>query len=150
MSKIKRKSGSAIQGADLTPMIDVVFLLLVFFMVATNFVEETQQFKVELPKAEDAELVKAEETLSIVVHKFEEQVQPEERITFRVNQDVSQRADLYKDIKKIVDAKVAAQETLKTVVIKADKDARYQDIISVISCLHALEIEHFNLAVMGN
>lgn len=145
MSKIKRRESSKVQGADLTPMIDVVFLLLVFFMVATNFVEETQQFNVELPKAEEAETVKADETLSVVVHKFASETPAEERVTFRVNQQETKRADLYKEIKAVVDAK----QELKAVVIKADKDARYQDIISVISCLNALEVEHFNLAVMG-
>jgi biopolymer transport protein ExbD len=135
-----------VQGADLTPMIDVVFLLLVFFMVATNFVEETQQFDVELPKAEEAETVKVEQTLSIIVHDFDETVDPEERIVFRVNQVKSKRDQLFKDIKKVIEG----ETEIKTVVIKADKDARYQDIISVISCLNALEVEHFNLAVMGN
>ena len=114
-------------------------------MVATNFVEETQQFNVELPKAEEAETVKAEETLSVVVHKFAAETPAEERVTFRVNQQETKRADLYNEIKSVVEGK----DELKAVVIKADKDARYQDIISVISCLNALEVEHFNLAVMG-
>lgn len=146
MSKISRKRGHAVQGADLTPMIDVVFLLLVFFMVATNFVEETQQFDVELPKAEEAETVKIDETLSIIVHKFEADVAPADRVTFRVNQAETARDALFKGIKDVIDG----ESEIKTVVIKADKDARYQDIISVISCLNALEVEHFNLAVMGN
>ncbi len=36
---------------SLTPMIDVVFLLLIFFMVTTTFSKETQ-IKVQLPQAE--------------------------------------------------------------------------------------------------
>ena len=35
----------------LTPMIDVVFLLLIFFMVTTTFTQETQ-IKIKLPEAE--------------------------------------------------------------------------------------------------
>ena len=37
---------------NLAPMIDVVFLLLVFFMVATTFVEPEKQIDLELPQAE--------------------------------------------------------------------------------------------------
>lgn len=35
---------------ELTPLIDVVFLLLIFFMVSTTFVRETQ-LKIDLPEA---------------------------------------------------------------------------------------------------
>ena len=40
---------------SLTPMIDVVFLLLIFFMVTTTFSKETQ-IKVQLPQADGQEL----------------------------------------------------------------------------------------------
>lgn len=36
---------------DITPLIDVVFLMLIFFMVSTTFDKQTQ-LRVELPKAE--------------------------------------------------------------------------------------------------
>ena len=38
-------------GINLTPLIDVVFLLLIFFMVSTTFTRETR-LEVELPEAE--------------------------------------------------------------------------------------------------
>lgn len=38
-------------SVNLTPLIDVVFLLLIFFMVSTSFTRETQ-IELELPKAE--------------------------------------------------------------------------------------------------
>ena len=37
-------------GINLTPLIDVVFLLLIFFMVSTTFTRETQ-LRVDLPEA---------------------------------------------------------------------------------------------------
>ncbi len=37
---------------DLTPMIDVVFQLLIFFMLATTFLDPERQIDVELPHAE--------------------------------------------------------------------------------------------------
>ncbi len=39
------------EGINLTPLIDVVFLLLIFFMVSTTFTRETQ-LRVQLPQAE--------------------------------------------------------------------------------------------------
>ena len=37
-------------SVELTPLIDVVFLLLIFFMVSTTFIRETQ-LKIDLPEA---------------------------------------------------------------------------------------------------
>ncbi len=47
----KRRRGRHEATVELTPLIDVVFLLLIFFMVSTTFVRETQ-LKIELPEAE--------------------------------------------------------------------------------------------------
>lgn len=48
--KFRRKS-SVDQGVNLTPLIDVVFLLLIFFMVSTTFTKETH-LAVNLPEAD--------------------------------------------------------------------------------------------------
>ena len=37
---------------NLTPMIDVVFLLLIFFMVATTFLDPEREIDIDLPTAE--------------------------------------------------------------------------------------------------
>jgi len=44
---------------NLTPMIDVVFLLLIFFMVATKFAEIERDLQVNPPSARDAQPVTA-------------------------------------------------------------------------------------------
>lgn len=47
--KFKRQRSREV-GVDLTPLIDVVFLLLIFFMVSTTFTRESH-LQVELPQA---------------------------------------------------------------------------------------------------
>ncbi len=39
---------------NLTPLIDVVFLLLIFFMVSTTFLDPEREIEVELPTAESS------------------------------------------------------------------------------------------------
>jgi biopolymer transport protein ExbD len=51
---------------NLTPLIDVVFLLLIFFMVSTTF-DTTSQLKITLPQASDRQSAKAPEKLNIVI-----------------------------------------------------------------------------------
>ncbi len=46
-------------GIELTPLIDVIFMLLIFFIIATTFVKP--KFEVALPDAEGAEIVSESE-----------------------------------------------------------------------------------------
>ena len=47
--------GQALNDIRLMPLIDVVFLLLIFFLVATRFAEEERELDVLLPDASEAQ-----------------------------------------------------------------------------------------------
>lgn len=51
---------------DITPLIDIVFLLLIFFMVSTSFIN-TNSLPVELPSATTSRSQGEEKTLEIVI-----------------------------------------------------------------------------------
>ena len=51
--KFRRQSQQEV-SVNLTPLIDVVFLLLIFFMVSTTFTRETE-LQIDLPEAEGTE-----------------------------------------------------------------------------------------------
>jgi biopolymer transport protein ExbD len=53
-------------NVNLTPLIDVVFLLLIFFMVSTTFTRETQ-LEVDLPQADNTAEVSAERPVEVVI-----------------------------------------------------------------------------------
>lgn len=47
--------GQALANLALTPLIDVVFLLLIFFLVATKYADEEREMSVLLPEASQAQ-----------------------------------------------------------------------------------------------
>jgi biopolymer transport protein ExbD len=51
---VKIKQGQALMSLSLTPLIDVVFQLLIFFLVATRFANEDREIDVPLPDASEA------------------------------------------------------------------------------------------------
>lgn len=53
-------------SVDLTPLIDVVFLLLIFFMVTTTFVKEGR-LSLELPEADTEPTVEPAEPVQVLV-----------------------------------------------------------------------------------
>ena len=59
----RRRGG---QMPNLTPLIDIVFLLLVFFMLTSHFVQE-QAIDIDLPVAESGEAVSEDTRLELVI-----------------------------------------------------------------------------------
>lgn len=55
------------QGINLTPLIDVVFLLLIFFMVSTTFTKETH-LSVDLPEAVGEQSSDVPEQIEILIN----------------------------------------------------------------------------------
>ncbi len=51
---IQIRRGTALDAMNMTPLIDVVFLLLIFFLVATRFAQEDRELPVQLPSASNA------------------------------------------------------------------------------------------------
>lgn len=63
--KFRRQSREELP-VNLTPLIDVVFLLLIFFMVSTTFTRETE-LQVELPRAEGAAATTPADRIEVVI-----------------------------------------------------------------------------------
>ncbi|MCH8498886.1 MAG: biopolymer transporter ExbD [Marinobacter sp.] len=63
--KFKRQRSHEV-GVDLTPLIDVVFLLLIFFMVSTTFTSQTQ-LRVDLPEATGVTAEATVEQIDVVI-----------------------------------------------------------------------------------
>ncbi|MCG6864738.1 MAG: biopolymer transporter ExbD, partial [Thiogranum sp.] len=61
-----RRSRGEEPEVNLTPLIDVVFILLIFFMVSTTFQKESQ-IKIELPEASGEPVEDRKELLEIVI-----------------------------------------------------------------------------------
>jgi biopolymer transport protein ExbD len=64
--KFKRQRSQEV-GVDLTPLIDVVFLLLIFFMVSTTFTRESH-LNIELPEASGERSESEAELIDVVIN----------------------------------------------------------------------------------
>ena len=65
--KFRRQRNEEV-SVNLTPLIDVVFLLLIFFMVSTTFTRETQ-LTIDLPEATGEEVRKPPRQIEIGIDK---------------------------------------------------------------------------------
>ena len=60
------KSSEENVDINLTPLIDVVFLLLIFFMVSTTF-DTTSQLKIKLPAASQAKVSEPAQKINLLI-----------------------------------------------------------------------------------
>jgi biopolymer transport protein ExbD len=112
---------------NLTPLIDVVFLLLIFFMVSTTFQRESE-IRVELPQAS------AEEPLEGPPRFLDITVDREGR--FYVNQEEVVNTEV-ETLKQAI-RKAAMQESDLPVIINADAQTPHQAVIKVMDAASQL------------
>lgn len=106
-------------GIDMSPMIDCVFILLIFFIVTTSFVEETG---VEVDKPQAASSVRLEKTsILIALTSKGEVVYGGREIGFGGIQPLVKRMLQKEDIPIIIQADSAAQSGLLVRVIDEAK-----------------------------
>lgn len=118
---------------NLTPMIDIVFLLIIFFMVGTRFSEIEQQYDIELPTAAAVTPMTSQPDALIL------NVARSGQIT--MNGKVLSIAELQTTLEA---ARQAYAE--QAVLIRGDGDGTYQSIVDVMEACHKARIHRFSLA----
>lgn len=119
---------------NLTPMIDVVFLLLLFFMVSTSFIRESS-LKVDLPEATGQAAAEKEDTIDIVIN-----VDGQFLINdVKLNKPSS--AQLSEELKLIV-----GNISDPHIIISADANAEYQHIVTAMDVSQQLGYSRLTLA----
>ena len=120
---------------SLTPIIDVVFILLIFFMLATNF-QSFNQTDIKLSN-EQASISQSDKRIYLVEFNKDGE--------FKLNKEtMSQRR--IKD--QILDSKTNDEEYM--VVIKGDKDTEIQDVLNVIADFKKNEINEITIGISKN
>ena len=128
LERIKRRSGGTLI-LEITPLIDVVFLLLIFFMLATSF-DERSAFKIDLPKSTAA---KTKSTLKEVQVLVDKEKNVYLRYTDNSGKSQNEKLDLTSFV-SVVSEKLNNSEN-KDVIISADKDIDYGFIVEIMSLL---------------
>ncbi|MEN8763991.1 MAG: biopolymer transporter ExbD [Thiogranum sp.] len=119
---------------NLTPLIDVVFILLIFFMVSTTFQRESE-IKIELPEASSEPVEEKDDVLEIVIdiegHYFIDEQQV-------VNTEI--------ETLKIAIQKFLGEQTEMPVVIRADRNTPYESVVRAMDATAQLGLVQMSLA----
>ncbi|MEZ5540764.1 MAG: biopolymer transporter ExbD [Pseudomonadota bacterium] len=119
---------------NLTPLIDVVFLLLIFFMVSTTF-EQQSRIQIELPEATAEATPQDEEKLEIVIDAQGRYFIGDQQV---INSEL-------KTLKAAI-GKALGKRAAIPVTIRADANTPHQAVIRVLDATSQLGLTHISLA----
>lgn len=119
---------------NITPLIDIVFLLLIFFMVSTTF-ERESEIDVTLPQAAIDAPQEQNEVIEIVISSQGEFYVNGKRV---INKQVS-------TLKQAL-LKVANGREDPPIIISADAKATHQSVVTVMDAARQLGFVHLSFA----
>jgi len=129
-----RRSRGEEPEVNLTPLIDVVFILLIFFMVSTTFQKESQT-KIELPEASGEPVEDRKELLEIVI---------DAQGRYFIDQQQVVNTEL--DTLKRAIQKYLGKQTDLPVVIRADRSTPYESVVRAMDATAQLGLVKMSLA----
>jgi biopolymer transport protein ExbD len=124
---------------NLTSLIDVVLLLLVFFMVSTSFVKQSQ-ITIRLPEAESTAIVQeVPDQIDIMIT---------EAGTYLVNgrELINNRAETIRNALQ----KVSTGRNDIPLTISADANARHQDVVTAMDVAGRLGFNQISIATVND
>ena len=119
-------------------LIDVIFMLLIFFMIATTF-NKYSQFQLSVPKS-DAKFDKKEETKAEII------VNRNKKYFLKVGNDAKEISEdnIHSEILKL------PKEMLENVTLTADEHLEYGYIVEVMSKLRNENVKNVSLNIQKN
>ena len=128
------------QNAEISMLnlIDVIFMLLIFFMIATTF-NKYSQFQLSVPKS-DAKFDKKEETKAEII------VKRNKKYFLKVGNDTKEIPEekIHSEILKL------PKEMLENVTLTADEHLEYGYIVEVMSKLRNENVKNVSLNIQKN
>ncbi len=124
---------------NLTSLIDVVFLLLIFFMISTSFVKQSQ-ISIRLPEAESASILEEiPGQLDIMIT---------EQGTYLVNgrELINSRPETIRNALQ----KLSGGNTDLPLTISADANARHQHVVTAMEVAGKLGFVKINIATIND
>ncbi|GAB6166432.1 biopolymer transporter ExbD [Thermostilla marina] len=126
-----RTSREDMPTLNLAPMIDVVFLLLIFFLVGTKFSELERKIRLQLPE------VSRNPALELA----------SERHTVDVYRDGSLRLDGHRITLDELESKLRHAGSGASVMIRADRSGAFQHVAATMSACKAAGIRQLGVSV---
>jgi biopolymer transport protein ExbD len=135
---VKIDKGTALSNLSLTPLIDIVFLLLIFFLVATRFSEEEREMNVQLHDASEAKPLTSKPRELFI------------NIDEKGRYYVTGKIVTLPQLDPILQAAWINNPGRASVVIRADKRVTWQYVVGAMNACNKAKIRDYRITTSGN
>jgi biopolymer transport protein ExbD len=137
-SSKKRKRKRIGVHLDMTPMVDIAFLLLTFFMLTTVF-SRPQAMEINLPESDEPVDIAQSKLLTL-------RVGADDQLYWNMAQDAPEAVE-FDDLHDLIVRQMAAVDGL-IVLVKVDREANYTSTVDILDELAMADMTRFALAPM--
>jgi biopolymer transport protein ExbD len=135
---VKIDKGFALDNLTMTPLIDVVFNLLIFFLVAPGLAEAERELDVMLPEASEAR------PLTSKPHEMFINIDRDGRYY------VTRTAINLAELDQVLKTAWANNQGHQTVVIRADKRCRWEFVVAAMNACNTAHIHDYRVTTREN
>ncbi len=135
----KRRMGVRI---DMTPMVDVAFLLLTFFML-TTVMRRQQTMEINLPPNNETKVDIAESNLMTIY------IDENDKIYYAEGTEKTPHQIEVKNVENFFKDK-AKQNSKLVILLKFDRKSKYHMMVDVIDQLNVAELNRFSIAPLSD
>jgi len=121
-------------SVNLTPLIDVVFLLLIFFMVTTTFREESE-IEIDLPQASNQPVEQVGNPLEVVIDR-DGRFYIDQKLVINTQLDTLKRAL----------RKAKGDRKNPSVIISADANSPHQSVVTAMDAARQIGLVRMSIA----
>jgi len=132
-------------GFQIAPMIDVVFVIMLFFMVMTGTMKVEHELKTQLPKWRDPTQVVKVPAEEITIGILEDGTVMLNEAAFDSPKD-KRMPTLTRTLQRLAESSAWQKQKL-LVTIQAEEQASYERIIDVLNTLHKAQIQNVTFTV---
>jgi biopolymer transport protein ExbD len=131
-------------GFQIAPMVDVVFVIMLFFMVMAGAVKVEHELKTTLPgNAETSKETELPDEVTIGISESGEITLNEDPVGTSGDKLLE---NLYNQMKQMGQA-AEQSKTKLLITVQAEENARYERVINVLDCLAKANISNVTFAV---
>lgn len=130
---IELKKSNIAGTLSLTPLIDVVFLLLIFFLVTSEFEDEERRLDIVLPSATSAVPMTSKPREIVVDLDRDGKIYLRGEVTSLEN------------FEELLKKAVASNPTNQTVVIRADQATSFQPVVNVMDVCNRTGVSDYSV-----